>query len=147
MKKLVVISALLLTFLMIFLVPIFAEAAETPGSALQTIIQFRFAIGSFPGTMILLFFLVPTVIGIANVEKKQSKYLTMLGVTLGITIFARVLPFGFLHGLDIISFLLSYGMVAGFQVGLFSWKYTKEIQEGIQEKWKSINLFNKRQPE
>jgi hypothetical protein len=135
MRKLIFTSSLLLTFLLILIVPIFSQAVHEDPNVWESVTQFRFFIGSFPGTAFLLFFLIPSILGIANVKGKEYKYLISTGVILLISIFAKLIPIGFLYGLKWWAALVAYAMFVLIHIGLFAWPYTKEIQDKIYDKW------------
>lgn len=138
MKKLM----LLISLLVLMIVPVFSqgELPPTPGSVWELVGQFSYLIGSFPGTVVLMFFLVPALLGALNVTGKFLKYLVTVVVLAGLSVAAYFLSFGFLHDSEWWTILVNTGLLALIQIGGFAWNVVRTWQDAIYEKfnpWKT----------
>jgi len=129
------IATLLFTFLVVLLTPIFAQVVDPPGSIWDAVASFKYLIGSFPGAVALLFFLVPFALGAVNATGKFIKYLLTTLIVAAVAVLAHFLPFGFLYGVKTWGVVFGGGLLMLVQVGIFSVQFAKEIQEKIYDKW------------
>ena len=140
MKKRVL---LFIGMLVLLTAPLLAQVDElppTPGSIWEAIGQFTYLIGSFPGMVVLMFFLVPFVLGGLNVTGKFLKYLFTVLVILALTLAAFFLGFGYLHEAEWWTIPVNVGLLALIQIGGFAFPVVKDWQDKIYEKfnpWKT----------
>lgn len=129
------VATLLFAFLMVLLTPIVAQTIDAPTSVWDAVAQFKFLVGSFPGAVALLFFLVPFLLGVVNAKGKFIKYLLTAAIVTIVSVLAYYLPFGFLVGAEWWAVVLGGGMLMLVQVGIFSMDFAKQIQDKIYDKW------------
>lgn len=134
MKKI----ALLIIVLLGVSITMLAQVIEPPVDMWQAIANFKYFIGSFPGAYALLFFLVPTVLGILSIESKFLKYLITILIIAGVSIAANILEFGFMYQYEWWAVVLGGLLLFMVQVGIFAIPFAKEIQEQIYDKWNPV---------
>jgi hypothetical protein len=130
MKKLLLIFCLVLVSFVAF-----SQVPPTPDTPWEALGQFSTLIGTLGGSVALMFFFVPFVLGGLNVQTKFLKYLfTVLSVGL-IVLLAWVLSFGFLYGAEWWVIPLNIAFLMLIQVGMFSIPFIEDLQEYIYEKF------------
>jgi len=134
MKKI----AILIIVLLGVSITMLAQVIEPPTDMWQAIANFKYFIGSFSGAYALLFFLVPTVLGLVNAQSKFLKYLITIVIITGVSLAANVLKFGFMYQYEWWAVLIGGLLLFMVQVGIFAIPFAKEIQEQIYDKWNPV---------
>lgn len=133
MKKLILFTTMLFVF-----VGLFSQVPTTPTGPWEAIGQFSYLIGSFGGTVALMFFFVPFVLGGLNVQGKFMKYFVTL-LSLGvIVLFAYFLEFGYLYGAEWWVIPLNIAFLMLIQVGMFSVSFIEDLQDTIYDKFNPL---------
>lgn len=136
MKKVMMIMGLLAMLVS----PMFAQDIQPPTDIVGALMGLQVFLGSLPGAVALLFFLVPFVLGGLNVQGKVLKYVVTTVVVAAICAIAYFVSFGFLYGAEWWAIPVNVGLIMLVQIGFFAIDFIKNIQEKIYEKfnpWKS----------
>ena len=131
---------LLIGFLALMIAPVFSQEIEPPTDFVSVLMGLTVFLGSFPGAVALLFFLVPAILGMINVTGKFFKYFFTVLVVTAVVIAAFFAPFGYLHGSYWWTIPVNVASIMLVQIGLFAMEFVASIQDRIYDKfnpWKS----------
>ena len=131
---------LLIGFLALMIAPVFSQAIEPPTDFVGVLMGLTVFLGSFPGAVALLFFLVPAILGMINVAGKFFKYFFTVLVVTAVVIAAFFAPFGYLHGSYWWTIPVNVASIMLVQIGFFAMEFVASIQDRIYDKfnpWKS----------
>lgn len=131
-RKILLLIGMVLLFTPLFSQP---ELPPVPGTVWELIGQFSYLIGTFPGTVVLMFFLVPALLGAMTIQGKFLKYLITIIVIGGLTLAAYFLSFGYLHGDEWWVIPINIGLLALIQIGGFAWYVIQNWQDAIYDKF------------
>ena len=120
---------------------LFGQDPVEPGSTFEWLGRFAEWIGSFPGVVVSVTFLVPVLIGVLNQTeaKKFVKYLIMGVLVVIHMVAATLLDVGYLHNAKLWYVVLNGAAVVGAQI--FGYAIFKDALDKVAEKfnpWKSI---------
>jgi len=136
MKRVMMIMGLLAMLVS----PMFAQDITPPTDIVGVLMGLQIFLGSFPGAVALLFFLVPFALGGLNIQGKFLKYAATVVVVTAVVVAAYFVNFGYLNGTNWWTIPVNVASIMLVQVGFFTVEFIKNIQEKIYEKfnpWKS----------
>lgn len=141
MKMKNVLKGILLVFLMLIPVGLFAQ--DAPTDIIQWVSRIPEMLGSFWGVGVSEVLLVPILIGLLNLTeaKKHVKYLLTGVVSAILIVLATFLPFGFLHGSVWYGPVVAFVLIVGGQILGYAIPFLKPIWDAIAEKfnfWKTV---------
>jgi len=132
MKRLIILLTLVTLPLLMF-----AQGQDPvpPGSTLEWFGRFQEWIGSFPGVVVSVIFLVPVLIGLLNQTeaKKIVKYIITGVVTVIHIVLAAVLDVGYLHDAALWYIILNGAFVIGAQI--FGYALFRDALDRVAEKF------------
>jgi len=131
---------MLIGLLALLLAPVMAQDIPPPTDIVGALMGLQVFLGSLPGAVALLFFLVPFVLGGLNITGKVFKYVVTTLVVAAICVIAYFVNFGFLYGTDWWTIPVNTALIMLVQIGFFAIDFIQVIQEKIYEKfnpWKS----------
>jgi len=131
MKRLVMLVALL----GLFMVSALPQEILPPSDIVGVLVGLQVFLGSFPGAVALLFFLVPFVLGGLNIEGKFLKYAATTIVVTLVVITAYFVNFGYLTGTLWWTIPVNVASIMLVQIGFFTIDFVKNIQDKIYEKF------------
>ena len=126
---------MLFGFLVLMLVPVFSQTIEPPADFVSVLMGLTIFLGSFPGIVALLFFLVPALLGAVNAEGVFIKYLFTVVIVTVVVIAAFFAPFGFLYETFWWTIPVNVASVMLIQIGFFAIDFVEDIQDRIYEKF------------
>ena len=140
MKVTNVLKGILLLFLMLIPVGLFAQ--DAPTDVIEWVGRIPELLGSFWGVGVSHVLLVPVLLGLFNLTevKKSVKYLFAGAVGATLVILATVLPFGFLHGASWYGPVIAFVLIVGGQILGYAIPFLKPIWDAIADKlnfWKT----------
>lgn len=139
MKVKNVLKGILLVFLMLIPVGLFAQ--DAPGDIIEWVGRIPEMLGSFWGVGVSEILLVPVLIGVLNLTeaKKSIKYLLTGAVGAALILAATFLPVGFLYGAKWYGPVIAFVLIVGGQIAGYAIPFMKPIWDAIADKlnfWK-----------
>ena len=131
MKRVMMIMGLLAMLVS----PMFAQDITPPTDIVGVLMGLQIFLGSLPGAVALLFFLVPFVLGGLNVQPKFLKYVVTTVVVAIVVVTAYFVNFGYLNGAEWWTIPFNIALIMLVQIGFFTIDFVKNIQEKIYEKF------------
>ena len=131
---------LLFGLLVLMIAPAFSQI-EPPTDIVSVLMGLTIFLGSLPGVVALLFFLVPFVLGGLNVTGKFLKYMFTVIVVTAVVFACYFAPFGYLNGSLWWTIPINVGTIMLVQIGFFTVDFIQEIQDKIYDKfnpWKTV---------
>jgi len=125
--------------------PIFAQDITPPTDIVGVLMGLQIFLGSLPGAVALLFFLVPFALGGLNVQGKVLKYIVTTLVVTVVVVAAYFVNFGYLNGANWWTIPVNVASIMLVQIGFFTVDFVKNIQEKIYEKfnpWKTEEVVD-----
>jgi hypothetical protein len=143
MKMKNVLKGILLMFLMLIPVGLFAQDGVPPTNIGEWVTRIPELLGTFWGTGVSHVLLVPVLIGLLNLTeaKKSIKYLFAGAVGAILILLATFLPFGFLYGAVWYGPVIAFVLIVGGQIVGYAIWFLKPIWDGIADKlnfWKTV---------
>lgn len=129
-KMLMLIGLLALLF-----APVMAQDIPPPTDIVGVLMGLQIFLGSLPGAVALLFFLVPFVLGGLNISGKFLKYVMTTVVVAVVCVVAYFVDFGFLHGSEWWTIPFNIALIMLVQVGFFAIDFIKNIQDKVYDKF------------
>lgn len=126
---------MLFGFLALLIVPVFSQAIEPPTDFVSVLMGLTVFLGSLPGAVALLFFLVPALLGAGNVSGKFLKYFFTVIIVTGVVIAAFFAPFGYLNGTFWWTIPVNVASIMMVQIGFFAVEFIASIQDKIYDKF------------
>jgi peptidoglycan/LPS O-acetylase OafA/YrhL len=130
MKKLLLIFCLVLVSFVAF-----SQVPPTPDTPWEALGQFSTLIGTLGGSVALMFFFVPFVLGALNVQGKFLKYLVMVLAVTAIVLAGYFFEFGYLFGAEWWVIPLNLASLVLIQIGYFSFPFIEDLQDKIYDKF------------
>ena len=120
--------------MVLFAVPAFSQI-EPPEDFLAVLMGLQIFLGSLPGAVALLFFLVPFVLGGLNVTGKFLKYMFTVLVVTAVVLACYFVPFGYLNGSFWWTIPINVASIMLVQIGFFTIDFIAQIQDKIYDKF------------
>ena len=125
---------LLIGLMVLMIVPVFSQI-NPPTDFLQVLMGLQIFLGSLPGAVALLFFLVPALLGLMSVEGKGLKYFLTVIIVLVVVLAAYFAGFGYLHGTFWWTIPVNVASIMLVQIGFFAVDFIANIQDKIYDKF------------
>ena len=132
---------LLIGFLALLIAPAFSQEIDPPTDFVSVLMGLTVFLGSLPGAVALLFFLVPALLGVVNATGKFFKYFFTVLVVTAVVIAAFFAPFGYLYGSYWWTIPINVASIMLVQIGFFAVEFVQNIQDKVYDKfnpWKPI---------
>lgn len=125
---------LVIGFLVLLIAPAFSQI-DPPADFVSVLMGLTVFLGSFPGAVALLFFLVPAILGLVNAEGKFFKYFFTVLIVTAVVIACFFAPFGYLYGSYWWTIPLNVASIMLVQIGFFAVDFIQTIQDKIYDKF------------
>ena len=126
---------LLIGFLVLMLAPVFSQPIEPPTDFVGVLMGLTVFLGSLPGAVALLFFLVPALLGVVNATGKFFKYFFTVIIVAVVVVTAFFAPFGYLYGTFWWTIPVNIASIMLVQIGFFAVPFIQQVQDKIYEKF------------
>jgi len=122
-------------FLALMIVPVFSQEIPPPTDFVSVLMGLTLYLGSLPGAVALLFFLVPAVLGMMNIQGKFLKYFFTTLIVAGVVVIAWFVPFGYLKDTFWWTIPVNVASIMLVQIGFFAIDFIENIQDKIYDKF------------
>ena len=133
---------MLIGLLLLMVAPVVAQDIQPPSDIVGVLMGLQVFLGSLPGAVALLFFLVPFALGGLNIQGKFLKYAVTVLVVAVVVVAAYFVNFGYLYETNWWTIPVNIASIMLVQIGFFTVEFVKNIQEKIYEKfnpWKKLD--------
>lgn len=130
MKRLMLVIGIMA----LLMVPVFSQITP-PTDFVGVLMGISVFLGSLPGAVALLFFLVPALLGMMNAQGKFLKYFSTVVIVTAVVVACYFAPFGYLYESYWWTIPINVGSIMLVQIGLFAIDFVQTIQDKIYEKF------------